>query len=250
MILSPASIVEKIRINLMQFMKSTNNKHMGFTLIEILIALIILAVVATISVTGLQAVIMSDKRQIEITDQLAELQFTHVLLQRDLAQAINRPIVDGAEEWRPGLLGATGLGVRFMSDIPIMGEILLEFTRAGVPNPQELPERITLMRVAYTYDGKRLMRYEWPMLDRTTNSAVSYRILLPEIHEVQLTYYSKYGEPRATWVTEIEQTPGWLVNFPRATHLPSAIDWQFVHPRYGLIMWRFKVNESDYGQTQ
>ncbi|MFI4954332.1 MAG: type II secretion system minor pseudopilin GspJ [Gammaproteobacteria bacterium] len=230
-------------------MTLNNQKNHGFTLIEVLIALLILAIVSTIAVTGLQAVIISDKRQIEITDQLAELQFTYVLIQRDLSQAINRPILDGAQESRPGWLGARGLGVRFMSDIPIMGEIMMEFTRAGIPNPQELPERSTLVRVAYTYDGKKLMRYEWPVLDRTKDSVVSYRTLLPDITEVNFIYYDKYGEAKSSWVTEVSQVPGWLANYPGYFDLPSAVEWSFVHPRYGIIMWRFKVNESNYAET-
>ena len=227
-----------------------NYKNRGFTLIEILVALLILAIVATLGVTGLQSVIISDKRQIEITDQLAELQFAYVLMQRDISQAVDRPVVDGANEWRPGLLGAQGLGMRFMSDIPVTGEIMLEFTRVGVPNPQQLLERSTLRRVAYTYDGKQLLRYEWPILDRLTKSPVSSRTLLPEISDVRLTYYDMHAQPRNSWVTQAVQLPGWLENFPSSTEFPSAIEWSFTHPRYGEIIWLFRVNESNYAQTQ
>jgi general secretion pathway protein J len=231
-------------------MRQAKNKIVGFTLIEILVALLILAIIATLSITGLQAIIISDKRQIEITDQLAELQFAYVLIQRDISQAINRPILDGSYESRPGLLGTSGLGERFMSDIPVTGEILLEFTRAGVPNPQQLTERSTLQRVAYTYDGKKLLRYEWPVLDRLKNSSVSFRTLLLEIDNVQLTYFNKQGGRQSIWMTETSQVPEWLINHSAMPELPSAIEWLFVHPRYGEIMWLFKVNENDYAKTQ
>lgn len=234
------------------FLSNSKKKISGFTLIEVLIALLILATIATLAITGLQAVILTDKRQIEITDQLAELQFAYIILQRDIAQAINRPIMDSQHEWRPGWLGVGGLGgvgAAVNSDVSLAGEILVEFTRAGVPNPQQSLERSTLQRIAYVYDGKKLLRYEWSLLDRTSDTPVFYRTLLKDISTVQLSYFDQYAQRSLVWAVEMPQLPDWLSNFPQKSGLPSAMEWKFMHPRYGQMLWLFKIDAGTYAQT-
>ena len=92
--------------------------------------------------------------------------------------------------------------------------------------------------------------HEWPVLDRLTESVVSSRTLLPDISEVQLTFYDRNGQPRNTWVTKVADPPGWLANYPGAEEFPQAVEWRFIHPRYGEMIWLFKVNENNYASTQ
>lgn len=216
----------------------------GFTLIEVLVALLILAIVATIAVSGLQAVVLTDRRQIQVTDQLAELQVAYVLLQRDVSQAINRPILDSKNEWRSGWLGIHGLGEPLVVDIPLAGESILEFTRGGVPNPQELLGRSTMQRITYAYDGKKLIRYEWTALDRTATSTPFFRTLLPDISELEFFYYDKYGQSSEQWVTPVPLMASWLNNLSRRDNLPAAVEIKFMHPHYGVVKWIFRVNED------
>jgi general secretion pathway protein J len=60
----------------------------GFTLLELLVALSIFGLVATMSYSGLQAV-MTQQSQTEIAaDRLSELQKLYLIMQRDIEQVM------------------------------------------------------------------------------------------------------------------------------------------------------------------
>jgi general secretion pathway protein J len=222
----------------------------GFTLIEILVALLILAVIATLGITGLQSIVLSDKRQIEVTDQLAQLQFAYILMQRDISQIINRPIIDGNEETRPGFLGVEKLEAQIVSDIPLEGEIIMEFTRGGIPDFQESGARSTLARIAYVYNGKNLYRYEWPLLDRFASTPFSYRKILDNIQLSRVSYIGADNVPNPQWATETDTEVEWLKRYPFFPQLPKAIEIYFEDPRYSVIHWIFAVNKDRNDTTE
>jgi len=233
----------------MRFSK-TFPQHQGFTLIEVLIALMIFAIIATIGMSGLQAVVLTDSRQETINKDLSELQFAYIVIQRDLAQAINRPIKDTQNIWRPGFLGAQRAGLGLPFDLSIPGDLVLEFTRMGVPNPQQLEERSSLQRISYFYNGKELFRYVFPMLDRVDKSPESNRILLKDITELQFTYFDRYGQRFNQWATQVVEQPDWLGRFQQMAVMPAAMEWRFIHPRYGNIVWIFALTGTDYEEIR
>lgn len=212
----------------------------GFTLIEVLVALLVLAIIATMGVVGLQAIITTDSRQEVITDEFSELQFAYLLIQRDITQVIQRPIRDSLNEERPAFLGLSGQIKNLPFDVQVQGNIILEFTRDGVPNPQQLPNRSTLQRVSYTYDETgNLKRYAWLALDRVTDSVFLERVVLKEIKNLRLTYFDIGGQRTEQWATSVLNSPEWLKNFQQRDSLPAAMEWRFEHPRYGEVMWMF-----------
>jgi len=123
--------------------------------------------------------------------------------------------------------------------------LLLEFTRDGVANPQQLNDRSTLQRVTYTYDGEKLRRFAWLTLDRVKGSTFLERDLLA-ITNLQLTYFDRFGEHFNQWSTVVPLSPNWLVGFQQMEVLPSAVEWRFEHERYGEITWLFLMPGADY----
>lgn len=222
------------------------SRTQGFTLMEVIISLMVLAIVATMGVIGLRAILTTDSRQEQITDELAELQFAYLLIQRDLAQVILRPITDSRDEKRPGFLGSSGTVHGLEFDIAIAGNLLIEFTRDGVANPQQLNDRSTLQRVTYTYDGEKLRRFAWLALDRFSDSAYLEHDVLANIKDLQLTYYDRYAQPFNQWSTQISYASGWMRNFQQMQVLPAAVEWRFEHPRYGEIIWLFLMPGAEH----
>lgn len=149
----------------------------GFTLIEILIALVILAIIGGMMVVGLQSAIRSQNRITVRSDRLSVVQSAIAVLERDIQQIINRPIIDGN---------------RALPSIMLVSrddKQVLEFTRAGLINPFAIQNRTTMQRVSYYLDGKNLLRITWPVLDRTPNSSSQTELILPNVSGFKVTLY-------------------------------------------------------------
>ena len=125
----------------------------GFTLIEMLVAVAIFGIVATLAYGGLSAI----SQQAQLTDErlqrLQEIRRGVIILERDLLQVVPRPVRQGYQNDRAPALRGGALGV-----------MDIELTRGGWRNPTNLP-RSTLQRVAWAFDGETLYRLQWPVLD-------------------------------------------------------------------------------------
>lgn len=130
----------------------------GFTLIEILIAMVILAVVGALMVTGLRGAINTQRGITQKATRLGDVQMAVAILERDLSQYIDRPI-----------LMASGTRYPSFQVNYVNGQLALEFTHGGWVNPNNV-QRSTLQRVRYALAGDKLVRTVWPVLDRAPNT--------------------------------------------------------------------------------
>jgi len=152
-------------------MKSNIHSHKGFTLIEILVALMILAIVGALMVTGLRSAIRSQGHISQKAARLADVQSAIMVLERDMAQIINRPVYD---------VDGTMLApvyIRYLG-----GKLNIEFTHAGFVNPFGMESRTTLQRVRYAWDGSTLIRTTWYVLDRVQGSPADSQIVLTGVN--------------------------------------------------------------------
>ena len=141
-------------------------RRRGFTLIEVMVAMAVFAILAafaygTLSQTLLSAEILSDRM-----DRLQALQRTMRVLADDLQQLAPRPVRDElGDNFRPAL------------DTNFQTGFALELTKGGWSNPVVLP-RSTLQRVGYRMEDDELVRYHWYSLDRTlSNEPVGVALL-------------------------------------------------------------------------
>lgn len=151
----------------------------GFTLLELLVALSIFALLAVMSYAGLSSVLRTERILADEMDRLSEIQRCVTFLSRDLQQTAERPVRDAFGDPQPAIAGSSLLAA---PDTPV-----LELTRNGYPNPLGV-KRSTLQRVAYRIDGHALVRDTWRVLDRAQDSQPDRVALCRDINALRVRY--------------------------------------------------------------
>jgi len=187
-------------------------RNSGFTLIEVLIAMAIFAVLAVLAYGGLNSVIRSKEQTEASLTRLRQLQLTMSKLQRDIEQITDR---DGRDEFG---------GILYRLSSRADSDLLLEFTRNGWRNPAGLT-RSHLQRVAYKLDEDKLIRLSWPYVDRAQDSQAIETTLIDNVKEVKVRFYNG-TEWQANWPDADTLTSGAPVTLPRAVEVTLELnDW-------------------------
>lgn len=138
----------------------------GFTLLEMLIAMAVFAVLSVMAYQGLRAVLSADFITREQGQRLADLQVTLSVLERDLAQVVAVTVRDEFGDPLPPLRLRAG------------GESqLLELVRAGAGGGQRL------RRTAWQITGRGLERRLWPGVDIVDPDSVRTRAFADLVEE-------------------------------------------------------------------
>ena len=195
----------------------------GFTLLELLVALAIFGLLATLSYGGLQTVMTQQSMTEEASDELGELQKLYLVMQRDIEQVMLRPIRDEYGDEQPSLVGAE----------------TLQLTRAGWRNPTGRP-RSSLQRVAYAFEEEQLVRYTWSVLDRAQDSEALVQPLSEAIEELRLRYLGASNEWTEQWPNV--QAGANLNSVAEA--LPKVVEVTVEHESYGPIVWLFQLPDT------
>lgn len=161
-------------------------KQQGFTLLELLIASIIFAIMAVMAYGGLDNVIKNSESSQQALDRLKQVQQSVMVLNRDLSQIIPRPIRDEYGNPQPYIIADNTL------------DRLIEFTRGGRVNPAGLL-RSTLQRVAYRFDEDKLVRLQWPHLDRSQELEPTETILIDNVENVVIRFLDENAEWQEQW---------------------------------------------------
>ena len=153
----------------------------GFTLLEVLIAVAIFAVVGVMAYGGLQAVLTQQTIARDNADRFRELQFAVQQISRDLLQLNPRPVREPlGDGYRPALYSDP------------RSEVLLEFTRGGWTNPLG-QARAAVQRVAYAVEDDVLLRRHWFVPDQTLGEEPVEREVLTGVLEVRLRFFGAGG---------------------------------------------------------
>jgi len=152
----------------------------GFTLLEMVIAVAIFAVIASISYAALSQYVDLYQQLGSRGESMRKLQQAVGLLQQDLRYSVERPVRNDYGDSETSFLANP-------DDPPVQGEVL----RLTVAAPDPLhPGRTRLTRVAWqVFDGK-LYRATWPVLDRPQDSLPYLRELLDGVDSLELRFIS------------------------------------------------------------
>ncbi|HET6725226.1 MAG TPA: type II secretion system minor pseudopilin GspJ [Gammaproteobacteria bacterium] len=194
----------------MTFPSSRTPSQTGFTLLEILVALAVFAVLAAMAYGGLDHVVHERHTVRAAMTDLKNLQQGFTILTRDLMQAAPRRIRDTVDAApRPALAGAT-------QNIPA-----LVLTRGGWTNPLG-DARSTLRRVAYELDGDKLVRLSWLVLDRSREVEPMKQVLFDHVIGFRLRFLDDAGQWQQQWPPLNQPAQEYLERLPRAVEV--AVD--------------------------
>lgn len=126
----------------------------GFTLVEVLVALLIFGMIAAAGVAMLSFSVRAQGATSAKLDDVGALNRALSVLSADLAQAVNRPTRDERGVRLPAFTGEAG-GT---------ADPILRAVRGGWSNLDGAP-RPSLQKVAYRVADGALERIAWPMLD-------------------------------------------------------------------------------------
>jgi general secretion pathway protein J len=152
----------------------------GFTLLEVLVAMSIFAVIGLGANQMLRTMIDTHERTEAVARSSGQMNRALLMIERDVSQLVLRPVRDEYGEVMPALMANTGV-------------YPLEFTRSGWNNPALLP-RSSMQRVAYelTVDGK-LTRHTWLVLDRAEDSEPVSQTLLTDVEDFRVNLQHESG---------------------------------------------------------
>ncbi len=195
----------------------------GFTLLELLIALAIFALLSALAYGSLRSALLNRELSAERTARLAELQLAMLFMARDLEQVVDRPVRSTYGDRLPALY------------TPQQG-YLLEFTRGGWGNPAG-QRRSTLQRVAYSLEEGELIRHSWQMLDRTDERPTRSQPLLDDVTRFEL----RFLDARREWSGEWPPPGGDRDTLPS---LPVAVEVTLELPQWGRIKRLFRLPDT------
>jgi len=176
----------------------------GFTLIEVLLALVILAVIAVLGYRAVAALSESETRLSAEATRWRTLDLFFARLEGDLRQAMPRPARLG-DARVPAWVGSADVN----------GNSALEFSRAG---PEFVLEPGSAgQRLAYGIrDGVVEVRY-WASYDRPGNAEPTAYPLLADIAQFRLSYLTRNGQWSDVWPVSGEAP------LPRAVRVQLAL---------------------------
>ncbi|HXC60500.1 MAG TPA: type II secretion system minor pseudopilin GspJ [Steroidobacteraceae bacterium] len=159
----------------------------GFTLIEIMVAVLITAILAVMAFEAMQQALQNRERIRVHAERLRAVQYAMRSLVQDFSQLMPRPVrVPLGDGFQPALLATTAAAAE------------VSFTRGGWMNPAGL-QRSTLQRVRYAVRDGKLQRDYWLVLDATLDPQPRTRELLTGVKAFRLRFMNDGRNWQDTW---------------------------------------------------
>jgi general secretion pathway protein J len=206
----------------------------GFTLMEMLIAIAITAMIGLGVWQVLNGVINARDRVNDVADEFAALQRTMLLFERDMNQVINRPARDIYGDVQPALTSRSK-------------PFNLLFTRQGWRNPLG-QRRSELQRVAWEYNGNALVRSYWPALDLGQEDNRRQAQVLDGLKTFKLRFLDSNRQWQDNWPVQEPSAGAKAVS--EAPALPAGLELTIEHDRFGTLERLFVLTDFDAGKAQ
>jgi general secretion pathway protein J len=183
-------------------------RQRGFTLVEVLVALTIFALMSTLAYRGLTSVLETRKHLAEDNRRWRDLALTLAQLEQDLGQAVNRPVRDSGGLLQPALVG---------NPQPLASEATLSLSRMGLA--WQTGVAADVQRHGYRLNNGTLEQLAWPVLDQAPLSAPAVYPLLQRVSRFELRYLDAAGNWQPRW-----PLPGVAAVLPAALEVVVELD--------------------------
>lgn len=203
----------------------------GFTLLEVLVAIAIFALISAMAYGSLNQVLHTRDRLEEERAFWQALTLAFLRIEEDVSQARTRPVrdVDGGQ--RAPFIGQP-------TDTRRLGAASLELTHGGVLVVGEAV-RSDLQRVAYRLHEGVLQRLVWPQLDRAPQAKPIEIPLLSGVEDFRLRFYHPQGAWTDSW-PPLAPVPG---AGPVIPELPRGVEVRLTLAERGEFTRLVLINE-------
>jgi general secretion pathway protein J len=170
----------------------SRSRRLGFSLVELLVAMTVLAVLAAVSFGGLTSVLEAEARVRAEAQRWSDVAVLMAQLEQDLALAVGRTVRDGAGSARPALIvRATAAHGSVEGD----GELVI--TRLG--DDGESFSRSGPRRIAYRFRAGNLEYLVWPAVDSAPGTGPAAHPALQGIAGLQVSALDQEGAWWQAW---------------------------------------------------
>ena len=164
-------------------------RHRGFTLLELLVAMFIAAIMFAIGYGAINQAVNNHSGIKDQQDRLAEVQTAVRVMEQDFVQLQPRPVRQTVGDgWLPSLLG----------NADPTAQPMVQLSRGGWNNPTGV-QRPGLQRVAYFFEKNVLRREYWTVMDATLQNTTIKRDLLTHVKAVTFRYMDVSRQWQTQW---------------------------------------------------
>jgi general secretion pathway protein J len=193
-------------------------KQQGFTLLEVLIAIAIFAVISLAGVTILDTVLNSDASSQKRIKRLNEIQRAFLIMERDFLQISRRSIRFDGEKPLTNFIHSDLQNFDSLSKS-------LAFVRGGWRNPGLIMPRGDMQSVAYHLNDTVLERLHFNFVDPVVGQEAKKRPLLTQVNSLNFEFFD--GKK---WQKKLDEQA-----------IPLAIAVELALDDYGVIRREFLV---------
>lgn len=197
----------------------------GLTLVELLVAMLVFAFVASVSVYALRLSVEARDQLATADRRIAEIEIARIMLKEDLAQIVDRPVRDEfGDQASAAFRGGTEMRLRN----PVPGETpMIGLVRGGWSNPGAEAPRSSLQYVEYLEKDGALVRRIRPYLDDARGQPHFDRVLISDARDIEARFLA--GETRG----ELDWAASWPL--PGRAGAPRAVSLAFESARFGRL---------------
>lgn len=160
-------------------------KSLGFTLLETIVSLFLLAVMSVMAYQAIESVLGANQRSQEALEDEQQLQLAWQIISNDFLHLRARQYADGFGGIEPAYQTSNS-------------DIKLSFTRGGGALLESNPTGLT--RIQYSLDDEgRLIRTVWPVFVSRRDSDGQQRVLLNEVSSVDFNNLTALGYYSVNW---------------------------------------------------
>jgi len=203
--------------------RNSYRSQQGFTLLEVMIAISIFALMSMVSYQVLQGVIRSGEISKRHNDELLKIQRTMLVIEQDFTQVIAR--ASRNESGDSDSIHVLSVG-KSLFDSEDEG---IEFTRLGWANPLDLLPRSNLLRVRYRLFDGQLQRLYFLYPDIVAGQDPEIQVLLDDVEKLSFRF----------WAND------WKNSWSEKNKLPAGIEISFTSKQFGEINRMFLIPESE-----